>query len=92
MWANLLSVSLKLKKFYKYFECIEKLVNLEKSDLLTHEMLSKVTKIFQYQQESSDRRRSINTMKNRIDRLYTLLVKKAGQSPIVWRAIFSYNV
>jgi len=28
LWANLLSVALSLKKFYKYFECIDRLVKL----------------------------------------------------------------
>ena len=67
-------------------------MSLEKNDLITFEMLHKITAIFQYQQDNSDRRRSINTMKNRIDRMYTLLVQKIGQNPIIWRAIHEYNI
>ena len=29
MWSNLMSVALSIKKFYKYFQCIEKIVDLD---------------------------------------------------------------
>ena len=35
LWANLLSVSLSTKRFYKYLECIERLVKLGHSELLS---------------------------------------------------------
>jgi hypothetical protein len=35
LWANLLSVSLSLKKFYKFFDCIEHLVKLGQQEILT---------------------------------------------------------
>ena len=55
-------------------------------------MLQKITTIFQYQQDNNDRRRIINTMKNRIDRLFTFLIAKIGQNPIVWRALFDFTL
>ena len=87
----MLTVSLKLKKFYKYFECIEKIVGLEKSEIITPEVLQKIIKIFQYQQEVSERRRFVSAMKNRIDRLLSLLVKKMGQNPVLWKVIHEFN-
>lgn len=88
----MLSVSLKLKKFYKYFECVEKLAELEKYEIINPEILSKLITIFQYQQDNSDRRRLIQAMKNRLDRLYKMLIQKMGQNPIVWHSIYYYNI
>lgn len=92
MWSNMISVSLKLKKFYKFFESLERLIDLEKSELVTAELLSQVTKIFKYQQGVAERKRIIQAMKNRLDRVYRLLVDRIGQNPVVWRSIYEYNL
>ena len=52
IWSNLMSVSLSVKQFSKYFECIERIVKLGNSELITAENLQKIIKIFQYKQES----------------------------------------
>lgn len=46
----MLTVSLKIKKFYKYFECVLKIVDYEKAELINSEILGKLISIFQYQQ------------------------------------------
>jgi hypothetical protein len=35
IWSNLMGVSIKIKKFYKYFECIERLVMLGQVKIMT---------------------------------------------------------
>ena len=51
-----------------------------------------MTKIFKYQQGVAERRRIIQAMKNRLDRVYRLLVDKIGQNPSVWLSIYEYNL
>lgn len=67
-------------------------MDLERSELVTAELLSQVTKIFRYQQGVAERRRIIQAMKNRLDRVYRLLVERIGQNPVVWRSIYEYNL
>lgn len=74
LWANMLTVSLKIKKFYKYFECILKLIENEKSEIITPEVLSKLITIFRYQQQTAERHRITETMKRRLDYLYGHLI------------------
>jgi len=43
-----LFTSLKNKKFYRYFDCIEKLVKLDMKDLINDEVLLKLNQIYHY--------------------------------------------
>lgn len=94
IWSNLLSVSLSLKQFYKFFECIERLVRLEHSELLTKQTMSKIQQVMKFKlYEALDgkiRKRIAFNFKNRIDRLFGYLETAIGQNPIVWEAKTSY--
>jgi hypothetical protein len=92
LWANLLSVSLTIKKFYKYLECIEKLVKLGHAELLTESVMSKITQMMKYQNENLERKRAIFSFKNRIDRLFAYLTEAIGQNEIVWRSCTEYAI
>lgn len=48
LWANLLSVSLSLKQFYKYFECLERIVKLGQHEIITEDILGRVVQIMRY--------------------------------------------
>ncbi len=73
LWANLLSVSLSLKQFYRYFESIEKVVQLGHQEMLTEEIFAKVVQIMKYQNETAERKRILFNHKNRIDKLFAFL-------------------
>lgn len=42
MWSNLMVLSLKNLKFFKFFECIERLVNMNHKELIDEEVLKKI--------------------------------------------------
>ena len=48
MWSNLLSVSLRVKQFYKYSECIEKIAKMDHKEIITNEVLAKLTSILAF--------------------------------------------
>lgn len=73
LWANLITVSLLLKKFYKYFEAIERVVKLAHQEVVTEEVLRKVVQVMRFKNEGEDRRRVVFNYRNRIDRLYHYL-------------------
>ena len=70
LWANLLSVSLSLKKFYKYCEAFERIVKLGHQEILDETKYMKIVQIMSYKTESNERKRIIFALKNRIDRLF----------------------
>ncbi len=92
LWANLLSVSLSLKQFFKYFECLEKLVKLEQHEIITEENLTRVVQIMRYNNQKHDRKRILFNFKNRIDRLFNLFQETIGQVPLVWRVKTKYLI
>jgi hypothetical protein len=49
IWSNLMGVSIKIKKFYKYFECIQRLVALGQLELITYEVMAKVVQVYKYE-------------------------------------------
>lgn len=60
--------------------------------MVNPEILHKLIIMFQYQQNTSERRKGIQAMKNRLDRLYKFLVSKIGQHSMVWQSIYEYNL
>jgi hypothetical protein len=92
LWANLLAVSISIKKFYKYFECIDSLVKLGHQEVLTNENLNKVVLIMRLKNECDERRRIIYNFRNRIDRLFDNLATQIGQNPIVWKARANFQL
>lgn len=85
LWSNLLTVSLVVHKFYRYFESIERIAKLGHQELLTEEVFRKVVQVMQFKNESDERRRIIYNFRNRINRLFDSLSEKIGQNPLVWR-------
>ena len=63
-------MSLSTKNFYKYLECMERLVKLGHQEVLTEETFAKVVQIMKYNNETAERKRVLFAYKNRIDRLF----------------------
>ena len=82
-----MGVSIKLKKFYKYFDCIERVVVLGQVDLITYEVMARVVQVFQYKLAffADEKKRNISAHRNRIQRLFDFLKKEIGQKPVVWK-------
>lgn len=70
LWANLIKVALVVKKFYKYFEAIERIAKLGKQEVLTEEILKKIVVIMAFKNENEERKRIVFNYRNRITRLH----------------------
>lgn len=74
LWSNFLSVSLSLKQFFKFFDCIQKIVQLNHAEVLTQQTLSRIAQIMQFKlYEAVDgkcRKRIAYNFKRRIDGLF----------------------
>ncbi|KRX07902.1 hypothetical protein PPERSA_10290 [Pseudocohnilembus persalinus] len=88
MWHNLLQISLQNKKFYKYFECIQRLVQLDKGlETIDDFVLVNLNKIFAYNVSMYPKtpyKSPFNTLRLRIERLYVFMCEKIGQNYLVW--------
>ncbi|KAL4464810.1 hypothetical protein ABPG74_011371 [Tetrahymena malaccensis] len=88
IWENLLYISLSNQKFYKYFECIEKLAGLNQKSVIDEETVAKVVQIFKFQMSkyhTTDYKYQFFTYRNRIERLFNFLQKEIGEKHYVWK-------
>jgi len=88
LWSNFLSVSLSLKQFFKFFDCVQKIVQLNHAEVLTPQILAKISQVMEFKLfEAVDgkcRKRIAYNFKRRIDSLFQFLAEKIGQSPLIW--------
>ena len=88
LWSNFLSVSLSLKQFFKFFDCIQKLVQLNHAEVLTQAILNKISQVMQFKLyqgvDGKCRKRIVYNYKRRIDGLFEFLAEKIGQNPLIW--------
>ena len=74
LWSNLLSVSLSLKQFFKFFDCVQRIVQLNHVEVLTPQILAKISQVMEFKlYEAVDgqcRKRIAYNFKRRIDGLF----------------------
>lgn len=92
IWSNLLSVSLRVKQFYKYFDSIEKLVMLDHSELISDEAFSKIVTIFRYKVQNRTRMMPTYLYYRRINNLFQNISEKMAVSSLYWHHVCEWNI
>lgn len=94
MWSNLMILSLELKKFSRFIESVQRLILLEKKEIIDIEVLMKVVQIFSY---SFDKycnnimeKRSLLFYKEIVEKTLKLCCDKLGEKWEVWQAFCEF--
>ncbi|CAD8056188.1 unnamed protein product [Paramecium primaurelia] len=89
LWNNLMGVSLRNKKFIRFYSCIEKLVLLVHRELIDEQIIQKITQTLAYQTDQLNQENIIqsNINKKRILKLYEYLAKEIGQKYYIWEGL-----
>ena len=96
IWSNLMIVALELKKFSRFLESVNKLIELERKELIDNQVLSKITQIFKYQfelyKDKKVNRRYLNFYHSFVERTLKNCSEKVGEKSEVWDAMADYYV
>lgn len=93
IWFNFLHVSLANKKFFSYIESIHKLILLQHKELIEESVLKHLNQIFLYQIELYPKvphKGAFETIKNRIENVYKVMLEKMGEKAFVWSFYSDY--
>ena len=95
IWSNLMFLSIELKKFARFLESVQKLVNLQKKEAIDQEVLKKIVQIFGYFVEkyrgNNVDQRILRFYQGIVERTLKLCLEKLGEKWEAWDAWADYQ-
>jgi tetratricopeptide (TPR) repeat protein len=94
MWQNLMILSLELKKFSKFLEAVERIVQLQQKSLIDSVVFAKINQIMDYHIHimKEGNKRTCEFYKERITKLYKYFAEAMGERFEVWDSYGDYQL